>query len=649
MSVKQMLLACVFAPLAIGAARAEEWQPTPKAVVPLATPAPSATPSATDAAPSIAARADGKGPELNALRYYAHSRDLNRVAAEIRRIKLDYPNWNPPEDLYSDEKPRVDEQPLWDLYLKKDYAGIEAKMAEMKQANPDWTPTHDFTDKYAHAKASAEVIAKSDDKQWSDVVAVATSQDGLVNCNEIDLAWRIAEGFARTGDEAKATDIYAFILTSCANQPARMGTVQKASEILTDTAKVDRLIAMGKKKPDGTNEFAPIVEGRMRADIGGFAAGSSTTAAPAESVAAFEKVATTGKKPEDALLLGWYYRKVGDRDKALQWTRIAYQGDANPKSAEAYALALRESYHFDDAEKLTYEWRDKGDQFRKLYIDIVSTSITAHGHDAEIMRRQSEQETQAQAPVRTDAAGGVTEVYGQTLDRPMVYCGPQRPLTAADIERLMRFKVEVEADKSALGAQALGWRLYEGNRPTDAAFWFEHSMVWSPNAPAAVGLAVTAKRFHQFGVYRALLAKFGSAYPEILALNGKQRACGTADGNVATAVPASGRLFSSVFALAVPVAPAAGTKDGLASETLPPAPATGATSPVALPAAAPAPAVTGNLAPSDVNPTEVRAAAETPAPSYENRRRSHRQWTRPVAATPELRPQPQLFRGLFGG
>ena len=128
MSVKHMLLACVFAPLAIGAARAQDWNATPDAPVtpvrvPAAAPAPaSGFAAATETAGAVPTTVDQKGPELNALRYYAHGRDLNRVAAEIRRIKLDYPSWTPPEDLYADEKPRVDEQPLWDLYLKKDYA-----------------------------------------------------------------------------------------------------------------------------------------------------------------------------------------------------------------------------------------------------------------------------------------------------------------------------------------------------------------------------------------------------------------------------------------------------------------------------------------------------------------------------------------------
>jgi hypothetical protein len=656
MSVKSLLLACVFAPLSIGAAQAQsqDWNPTSRASLHPA-PAPAAASGFATAAAVKATKPDDKGPELNALRYYAHSRDLNRVAAEIRRIKLDYPNWNPPEDLYSDEKPKVDEQPLWDLYLKKDYVGIEAKMAEMKAANPAWIPTHDFTDKYLHAKASATIIAMSDDKRWNEVVEAATSQEGMVNCNEIDLAWRVAEGFARTGDEAKATEIYGFILNSCANSPARIGTVQKASEVLTDPAKVDQLIAMGKKRPDGTNEFAPIVEGRIRADLGDFAAGKTTIPVAQERVSAFEKATTASKKSEDALLLGWYYRKTRDHEKALAWTRVAYQGEANVKTAEAYALALRESYNFDEAEKLTYEWRDKGDPFRKLYIDIVSTSITAHGHDADIMRRQSEQETQAQAPVRKELTGSKGDVYGQAFDRPIVYCGQQRPLTTPEIERLMRFKVEVETDKSALGGQAMGWRLYEANLPADAAFWFEHSMVWAPNAPAAVGLAVTAKRLHQTSAYRALLAKYGATYPELLALESRQRNCVNQQGAVATGGWGSGRLFSSVSALTAPAAPVAQTNPGFTALTgaLAPTDEPAPLVPAAAVLPAPVPTLTGAyaprdpndlLTPSDVNPTEVRAAAlEAPERTYGPRRHFARRH-----ATSTLQARPSLGQGYFG-
>ena len=37
----------------------------------------------------------------SALRYYATSRDLKRLGAEMRRLKTLYPDWQPPKDLFS--------------------------------------------------------------------------------------------------------------------------------------------------------------------------------------------------------------------------------------------------------------------------------------------------------------------------------------------------------------------------------------------------------------------------------------------------------------------------------------------------------------------------------------------------------------------
>ena len=82
MSVKHMLLACVFAPLAIGEARAQEWNATSSTSTSTsALRAPAVPPASGSKAAAAATATDGKGPELNALRYYAHGRDLNRVAA----------------------------------------------------------------------------------------------------------------------------------------------------------------------------------------------------------------------------------------------------------------------------------------------------------------------------------------------------------------------------------------------------------------------------------------------------------------------------------------------------------------------------------------------------------------------------------------
>jgi len=508
MSLKRVLLACALAPLTLAVAYADDFKST----------APASSQAATF-------NPDDKAPDLTALRYYAHSHDQGRVAAEIRRIKADHPGWTPPDDLYADERPKVDEQPLWDFYKKEDFSGVEAKIAELKLAHPDWTPTRDFLDKFAHAKVRKAILDASTAKDWAQVAQLATSQEGMVACNELDLAWRIGEGFGRSGDEDKALSVYKFLLTTCNLDKNRLATALKALEVLTDQEKIDALVALGKKTPAGVSEFAELRWSPIRATLGTYAGGTSKEVADTARLTAFETAVKAGKNGKDELLIGWYYRKVKDRPNALAWMRLAYAADPNENSAEGLALAEREAFKFDEAEALAYEWRDKNDKFRKMYIDIVSTSITAHGHDADVVRLQSERATEQQVPVEKRLEGSNGSVYGQALDKPLVYCGPQRALTQPELERLMRFKAEVEVEKSALGGQAMGWRLYEASLTRDAALWFGRSMVWAPNEPAATGLAVTARKMNRLDAYRLILARYGQAFPQLLALNSGARGC----------------------------------------------------------------------------------------------------------------------------
>ena len=58
-----------------------------------------------------------------ALRYYAQTRDLKRLGAELRRLKTLYPDWDAPEDLF-DAPTNISEQPLWDIFGSGDQATI---------------------------------------------------------------------------------------------------------------------------------------------------------------------------------------------------------------------------------------------------------------------------------------------------------------------------------------------------------------------------------------------------------------------------------------------------------------------------------------------------------------------------------------------
>ncbi|MGI4765318.1 MAG: hypothetical protein ACRYGP_09695, partial [Janthinobacterium lividum] len=126
---------------------------------------------ALDAASGNAGPADGI--DLSALRYYAAQNDLARVSAEIKQIRSRHPDWQPPDDLFTDAGGSADEQPLWDLYAKGDIAGVRDGITAIQHDKPDWQPSLDLKSKLADAEARRAWIEASDAKRWDDVVALA--------------------------------------------------------------------------------------------------------------------------------------------------------------------------------------------------------------------------------------------------------------------------------------------------------------------------------------------------------------------------------------------------------------------------------------------------------------------------------------------
>lgn len=77
-----------------------------------------------------------------ALRYYARIRDMEKLEAEIRRLKALHPDWQTPTDLFSrtPDSP-VDERPIWDLIGDGRFAEARARVAELRGRYPGWSPS----------------------------------------------------------------------------------------------------------------------------------------------------------------------------------------------------------------------------------------------------------------------------------------------------------------------------------------------------------------------------------------------------------------------------------------------------------------------------------------------------------------------------
>lgn len=419
--------------------------------------------------PGADAAANADAIDLSALRYFASQNDLGRVSAEIRLLRAKHPDWEPPQDLFSEGGSGVDEKPLWDLLARRDFAGVHVRMDEIRRDKPDWQPSADFGGKLALAEAHDVLVEASNAHRWDGVLATASATPSLLTCGDVDALWRTAEALVRTGDEPRALAAYRYILSTCTPADVRLATVQKASLLLTSPAALDGLIRMG-RTVDGHGEFDQVRLDAMRKKVGDATADLAAVPPTPEEIAAVTASAMGRAGQADAQLLGWYDRSRKDYVGAERWFRAALASGVDAKAAEGLVLALRDAGNAPEARRLAFQYAGLDPLNRTLMVEVAAAALS-----------------DPKAP----------------------------PLSPEEWRAVME---ATDALKSSEGAQALGWNLYRRNDVAGAEGWFRKSAQWSPNESAAVGLVVSARKLHHDGDYASRIAEYRATYPRIAEL-----------------------------------------------------------------------------------------------------------------------------------
>lgn len=422
-----------------------------------------ATPEAVQPAPAQARVIDE-----SALRFYAGQGDTARVAAEVRRLKTLHPQWQPPQNLFDAAASSVDEQPFWQLLADKRFDELREQIALTQSQKPSYVPSADLAAKLVQAEARKGIVDAGNAQDWHLVIDLASEAQDLLVCREIDLLWRVAEAYSGIGDANRAVEVYRYILTNCDNSRERLATLQKASVALPSQT-IQELIAAGRRRGGSAGEYETVTLDLIRRGAGK-AAGGDTSQMPSERDIKLLEASARRGQAEDASVLGWLAFSRKDYTAARDWFTLATKTPGNAKATEGLILAIRNGGALDQAEALAYQHRDLDPLIRKLFVEIVASDIT----------------------------------------------GPTAK--ALTPERQARLEDFVSRDNSALGAQALGWSLYNAGRFEPARDWFEKSMTWTPSEVAAVGLVVAAQRSGDRAKSAAVIARYKEQYPAVASL-----------------------------------------------------------------------------------------------------------------------------------
>jgi len=168
-----------------------------------------------------------------------------------------------------------------------------------------------------------------------------------------------------------------------------------------------------------------------------------------ETQADFEALVDEDRSPAGAQAVAWSYALRKDWANANTWFRVAIEWSAldltpprggakvektKAKLIEGYVQALRGNGDLGQAEDIAFAWRDGADELRGLYMQVFT--------------------------------------------RELADANPSQPISA---ERLARFAKITQDDRSAVGAQNMGWLSYRAKDWNAAIAWFEKAMAWSHN------------------------------------------------------------------------------------------------------------------------------------------------------------------------
>ena len=154
----------------------------------------------------------------------------------------------------------------------------------------------------------------------------------------------------------------------------------------------------------------------------------------------FSDVVRTEHSVSGAQALGWYRYHDAGNGYGVEWfaDAVAWSPNrqADAKTIEGYASALRDVGRLGEAEDLLFPWVERVAVMRDIYIDTVVSELT--------------------------------------LDNP------PEPMPH---DRLARFIAVATPLRSAAAAQALGWYRYARHEYADSVIWFKYAVDWWPTLP----------------------------------------------------------------------------------------------------------------------------------------------------------------------
>lgn len=220
--------------------------------------------------------------DLRALRYYLQQNDAAATQAELRRLRIAFPDWQPPSDLNAVLAPNVqasvDEAAIWRQIERRDYTAARQSIDQGRNAGAGWSPPAELLRVLETNEAQDNFDAAVTARNASNAIAIARRTPSLMTCERINNAWLLADMYVLADQKSAAMTTYRNTLQSCQSYAQMQPTLEKSSAIATGT-ELRQLFDVARRANPGAKNQLDQLEARL---LGG-AAPAHTTAPTASA------------------------------------------------------------------------------------------------------------------------------------------------------------------------------------------------------------------------------------------------------------------------------------------------------------------------------------------------------------------------------
>ncbi|PZX54472.1 hypothetical protein LX76_02119 [Cereibacter changlensis] len=225
--------------------------------------------------------------DLEALNYYVGSNDTTAAEAELRRLRAQFPGWQPPADLsrLRQTQPTAEIDRIYREIASGNLTGARKTITDTQAAFPSWTPPDEMTRllETSEAQAAFDNAVRSGNSQQA--VEIARRSPQLLRCDRVNNAWQLAEMQQSVQDTTAAVQTYRGIINSCPGLPEVTATLQKADAVASAAQMAD-LFAVARGRFAGSAAELVVLETRLQAGRGQTPTATAPAAAPARTATA---------------------------------------------------------------------------------------------------------------------------------------------------------------------------------------------------------------------------------------------------------------------------------------------------------------------------------------------------------------------------